>query len=196
MILLVALLLGLLVGWLLSRGQKRPYELPTLRHVWLIPTALAVQLAAIYAPGTLGRVPASLVAWVLPLSLLAFLVFCLLNWRIPGMPVLMIGLALNLAVITANGGWMPISPETASQLPGGAPPEAAVPGTRVAQKDILMRTGETRLELLADRYLLPDWLGYRAAMSLGDMFVAAGAFWLLASPTRKPERHWRENAYE
>jgi hypothetical protein len=79
---------------------------------------------------------------------------------------------------------MPISPETASQLPGGSAPEAAMPGTPVDDKDILMRSEDTRLGFLSDRFLLPEWIGYRAAFSLGDMFVAAGAFWLLAGVPR------------
>jgi hypothetical protein len=33
------------------------------------------------------------------------------------MPILLVGLLLNLIVIAANG-WMPISPETASRLVG------------------------------------------------------------------------------
>ena len=50
-------------------------------------------------------------------------------------------------------------------------------------KSILLKPEDTRLEFLADRFLLPDMWGYRAAISLGDMFIAAGAFWLLAFPT-------------
>ena len=50
---------------------------------------------------------------------------------------------------------MPISPETASQLPGGSPPERPR-GNQVDDKDILLRPEDTRLELLADRFLLPD----------------------------------------
>lgn len=98
------------------------------------------------------------------------------------MPVLLIGLVLNLAVISLNGGWMPVSPQTASHLPGGSPPETAAVGIRVDDKSILLRPEDTRLEFLADRFLLPGVLGYRAAVSLGDMFIAAGVFWLLARP--------------
>ena len=182
MILLAALLLGLLAGLALARGLRRPYRLPDPRHLWLVPAAFLPQMLVVYLPAGRGMEPVSAAALALPVSLVVFLIFVWLNRRIPGMPVLLVGLVLNLLVITANGGWMPVSPETASQLPGGAPPNQATPGIRVGDKDILLRTEDTRLELLADRFLLPEWLGYRAAYSLGDVFAAAGAFWLLASP--------------
>lgn len=123
---------------------------------------------------------------ILPVSLLGFLAFVWLNRRLPGMPVLLIGLVLNLAVITLNGGWMPLSPETASHLAGGRPPDASAVGTRVDDKSILLRPEDTNLELLADRFLLPAIGGYRAAVSLGDIFIAAGAFWLLARSPGAP----------
>ena len=184
MILLAALVLGLLAGWGLARWQRRPYQAPDLKHLWLIPAAFAPQLLVAYLPSAHELVPAAAAAWILPLSLAIFLVFVWLNRRVAGMPVLMIGLAMNLAVIAANGGWMPISPETASHLPGGSAPEAAIPGTRVSDKDILLQPEDTRLGFLSDRFLLPEWMGYPVAFSLGDTLVAAGAFWLLAGAPR------------
>jgi hypothetical protein len=181
-ILLAALLLGLLAGLVLARGLRRPYRLPDPRHLWLVPAAFLPQLLVVYLPGGRGMEAVSAAALAVPGSLVVFLVFVWLNRQIPGMLVVLAGLVLNLLVTSANGGWMPISPQTASQLPGGAPPGEAIPGIRVGDKDILLRPEDTRLELLADRFLLPEWLGYRAAYSLGDVFAAAGAFWLLASP--------------
>lgn len=195
MILLAALLLGLLAGAALARGLKRPYRLPDPGHLWLVPAAFVPQLLVVYLPGGRAMEPVSAAAFALPFSLVVFLTFVWLNRRIPGMPVVLVGLVLNLLVITANGGWMPVSPETASQLPGGAPPSEATPGIRVGDKDILLRAEDTRLELLADRFLLPEWLGYRAAYSLGDVFAAAGAFWLLASPPFVSDLNGSKNAH-
>lgn len=182
MILLAALLLGLLAGAALARGLRRPYRLPDPGHLWLVPAAFLPQLLVVYLPVGREMEPVSAAALALPVSLVVFLIFVWVNRRIPGMPVVLVGLVLNLLVITANGGWMPVSPATAGQLPGGASPSEATPGIRVGDKDILLRPEDTRLELLADRFLLPGWLGYRAAYSLGDVFAAAGAFWLFASP--------------
>ncbi len=188
MILLAALILGLLIGWSTARWRRLGYRAPDLRHIWLVPTALLPQLAVTYWPRLLDGLPKAAAGVILPLSLAGFLVFVWMNLRVPGMPVLLVGLMLNLAVISLNGGWMPLSPETASQLPGGAPPAAAL-GTRVDDKSILLEPENTRLEFLADRYLLPDIRGYRAAISIGDIFIAAGAFWLLAwQPSAPPSQ--------
>jgi hypothetical protein len=194
LILLAALILGLLTGWGVARWRGVPYRAPELRHIWLVPASLLPQLAVSYLPQLLEPLPKAFAGALIPLSLAGFLVFVWLNRRFPGMPVLLVGLLLNLAVMTANGGWMPISPETASHLPGGSPRETAAVGTRVDDKSILLQPEDTRLEFLADRFLLPEMMGYRAAISLGDMFIAVGAFWLLAWPPRAPHPQRSENA--
>ena len=194
MILLAALFLGLLAGAALARGLRRPYRPPDPKYLWLVPVAFLPQLLVVYLPAGRGMGPVSVAALALPISLVVFLVFVWLNRRIPGMALVLVGMVLNILVITANGGWMPVSPETARQLPDGAPPSEATPGIRVGDKDILLRSEDTRLELLADRFLLPEWLGYRAAYSLGDVFAAAGAFWLLASPPIVSDLNGSKNA--
>ena len=124
MILLAALILGLLTGWGVARWRHVPYRAPELQHLWLVPVSLAPTAGGELLAATFGRsFPWLQPERYFPISLLGFLVFVWLNRRLPGMPVLLIGLVLNLAVITLNGGWMPLSPETASHLPGGSPPE-------------------------------------------------------------------------
>lgn len=191
---LAALVLGLLTGWGVARWRHLPYRAPELRHLWLVPVSLVPQLAVASWPRLVERLPVTVAGAIVPLSLLGFLAFVWLNRRLPGMPVLLIGLVLNLAVITLNGGWMPVRPEIASQLPGGSPQKGAELGARVDDKSVLLRPEDTRLEFLADRYLLPAMGDYRAAVSLGDMFIAAGAFWLLAVPPGESHPKRRDNA--
>jgi hypothetical protein len=181
-ILLAALGLGLLAGWGRTRWHKQPYRTPEFVLLWLVPAAFLPQLVVAYLPTSDRIVPAWLVPTILPASLLVFLAFTWLNRRLPGMPILMTGLILNLLVISANGGWMPISPDTASHLKGGAPLEATSIGSRFGQKDVLLLPEDTRLEFLSDRFLFPKWVPYQVAFSLGDFLVAIGVFWLLANP--------------
>ncbi len=96
------------------------------------------------------------------------------------MMILLIGTALNLTVITANSGFMPISPQTASRLVSQEVLDDIQPGERFGTKDILLHPQETRFEWLADRFLPPAWFTYQVAFSLGDVFIAIGVFWLLA----------------
>ncbi len=127
--------------------------------------------------------PAPLAAASLVISQLGLLTFCILNWRRAGISILTIGLLLNFVVILANGGWMPISPETVAQL---VTPDAALhlePGKRLgASKDILLAADAIVFPWLADRFAPPDWIPYRFAFSVGDIFIGAGAFILLAFP--------------
>jgi Family of unknown function (DUF5317) len=187
-ILLAALLLGLLAGWGWALWHREPYRAPEFKYVWLVPVALVPQVLVMYVPGIAGNGKEGAASAALPFSLLMFLVFVWLNRSLPGMPVLLAGLILNLLVISANGGWMPISPQTASHLPGGDA-GGYVPGDRFGAKDILLMPEGTRLEILSDRFLIPPWLRYPTAFSLGDVFVAVGAFWLLARQPAAPVTH-------
>jgi hypothetical protein len=104
--------------------------------------ALLPQLVLPYLPSA-AHVPAGAASLSLPLSLVVFLAFVWANRGLAGMPILLIGLILNLLVISSNGGWMPISPATARNLPGGSDAQQATLG-RFGQKDVLL-PDDTRL---------------------------------------------------
>lgn len=170
MVLLAGVALGLVVGLGRAAQNRVPYEAPVLRHLWLVPVAFLLQVWEQSA------------AFPILASQLIFLAFVFFNRQHRGMQILMIGAVLNFLVMSTNGGYMPISPQTASRL---FPQENMwdVPaGTLFGVKDILLPPEQTRFEWLADRYLPPVWLPYQFAFSLGDVFIAAGAFWLLAHP--------------
>ena len=178
MVLLVAVVAGLLAGLARARYGRRPLRVPNLRLVWLALVAFLPQWLAFYL--SIGsRSPADgLAAAALVGSQVALLIFAWLNRKQPGFWALALGLALNLLVITLNGGLMPISPETAGRLLLNASPDIVQIGHRLG-KDIVLPPAATRLEWLADRFLLPTWLPYRVAFSLGDVLIAWGALWLL-----------------
>jgi hypothetical protein len=171
MVLWVGIALGLAVGLGVAAKQNVRYEAPVFRHLWLVPIAFLLQW---WEQSNDYPIIA---------SQLIFLAFAFFNRNHKGMLILFMGAALNLLVMSANGGRMPISPETASRL---FPKENLwdfPAGTLIGPKDILLPPEDTRFEWLADRFLPPIWLPYQFAFSLGDVFIAAGAFWLLAKPT-------------
>ena len=191
MILVSALLLGLVVGLGWSFWRRQPYQAPALKFMGLILVAFLPQLIVAYLPVTHYILPDWLAATILSASLIFFLAFVWSNRKLPGMPLLIIGLSLNLLVIVTNRGWMPISPQTANQLTtDGNVLQNQSLGTRFGQKDILLLPQETNLEFLADRFLLPDWFPYKVAFSLGDILIAVGIFWLLAKPAAQTEGQW------
>jgi hypothetical protein len=181
LILLLALLAGLLIGLLLARWRRRPWQTPRLRAAWLVLLAFLPQLFAAYLPADALPIPDALAGASIVLSQCLLLVFCWLNRRLAGVWLLALGTTCNLLVIALNGGFMPISPQTAGRLLG---PQAATleAGGRFGWKDILLLPEQTRLACLSDRFLPPEGFFYQVAFSFGDVLIAAGAFWLAVSP--------------
>jgi len=182
MILLLAIIAGLLAGLIRAQIGGQRLVSPNLRLIWLVPLAFAPQALAFYLPVTREVWADHRVAIGLVTSQLLLLVFAWFNLRQSGFWLLGLGLALNLLVIGLNGGLMPISPDMASRLFPETLPEAWEVGHRLgASKDIILPVAETRLWMLSDRFFLsfPVLYSYRVAFSLGDVLIAAGAFWLM-----------------
>jgi len=180
----VILWLGIGIGWVtglgLSRWHGHPYHSPVFNHIWLLYLGFLPQFLVIYVGRSLVTFPDWLAAVSIVTSLLLLLGFAWLNRHLPGMLILIVGLVLNLAVIVVNGGFMPINPNTAERLVGTERIASFELGSRIGDKDILLHTHDTHLEWLADRFLLPAGFPYQVAFSLGDVFIALGAFWILA----------------
>ena len=183
MVLLLAIAAGLLAGVSWARWHGHPYQSPELQHLWLVFVAFLPQFIVVYLPITRRLFPDWLVVGLLFTSQIILLVFVWLNRYILGMSILLCGVMLNIAVMTGNGGFMPISPQTASRLVSEDILRDVQSGSRFGIKDILLHPEDTRFEWLADRFLPPSWFPYQVAFSLGDVFIALGVFWLLAKPS-------------
>jgi hypothetical protein len=181
MILLLAIVAGLCVGLIWARWHKQLYRSPGLQHLWLAFVSFLPQFVVVFLPLTRGLFPDWLAAVFLIASQFMLLIFAWVNRFMIGMLILLFGAALNLAVMAANGGFMPVSPQTAGHLMSEETLQDPL-GSRIGPKDILLLPEDTRFELLADRFLLPSWVPYKVAFSLGDVFIALGIFWLLAKP--------------
>jgi hypothetical protein len=180
LILLLAVLAGLLFGVTRAWYGKRPFAIPDIQSVWLVLIAFIPQWLAFYLPLTRRLATKEWAATALISSQLLLLFFVWLNRKQSAFWVLGVGLVLNLIVIGLNGGLMPISPETLAQMGAGQSVESEQIGSRVGgSKDILLPAAQTRLAWLSDRFLLPIWFPSKAAFSLGDVFIALGAFWWL-----------------
>lgn len=181
MVLVYAILAGLLAGYLRAWITRQRFAVPDLQAVWLVPVAFLPQWLVFFQPLTRSLVNDTIAAVVLVSSLFLLLIFAWTNRQHRAFWWLGLGLFLNLLVIMLNGGLMPISPETLSQLrPHAQSPEDWQLGRwLVNSKDIVLPEAETRLAWLSDRFLMPDWFPTKAAFSLGDVLISIGAFWLL-----------------
>jgi len=180
LILLLAIIVGLLFGIIRAWYGKRSFSIPDLRAIWLVLIVFVPQWLAFYLPLTRRLATKELAAVALTTSQLLLLLFIWFNRKQSGFWILGVGLTLNLIVIGLNGGLMPISPETLTQMKPDQPVKSWLIGSRVGNaKDVVLPTAQTRLAWLSDRFLMPSWFPYQAAFSLGDLFIAIGAFWWL-----------------
>jgi hypothetical protein len=178
-ILLLAILVGLVAGMVRARVKGQQFSSPDLKSAWVLLLAVTPQLFTFHLPEISESAPDNIAAGILVISQMLLLIFVWVNRHLPGFWILGLGLGLNLLVISLNGGLMPISPETVQQITPGATIDPTSYGTRLGtSKDILLPVAETSLWWLSDCLVLPSWIPYRVAFSLGDVFIAVGAFWL------------------
>ena len=118
-------------------------------------------------------------------SHLALALLFLLNRHIAGAKLFALGIILNTLVMVANGGWMPVTPETYQFVHPGQ--SAEIYAHPPKSKNIILPRSETTLWLLSDS--IPVTLPWRRnAVSIGDvlMVVAIGQF-LFQSTTAKQQ---------
>ncbi|HEY3078913.1 MAG TPA: DUF5317 family protein [Chloroflexota bacterium] len=183
----IAVLVGHAVG-----GRPGALATAPIHWWWVGLVAVAVQLGVVYVGGPEAG---ALGAAVLLASHAGLVGVAAVNARKGRLAVpfaaLGLGVALNLSVMAANGGWMPVAPET---LVAGGRTESwkvgdLLPGTRVAHsKDVILRPADTRLEALADRFMtgLPGRLN--VIFSLGDVVILTGVGALVVRAMTAPAR--------
>jgi hypothetical protein len=180
MVLLIAVALGLASGMIRARISGRTYQAVDIKLVGLVFFAYLPQFFAFYLPATRSLMPNEWIPWILIGSQLLLLGFVWVNRNLPGFWLLGLGLLANFTVIALNGGMMPLRPEVADQLVLPGSESILQLGQRVGfGKDILLAREDTVLWFLGDVFLLPVFLNYPLAFSLGDILISTGAFWLL-----------------
>jgi hypothetical protein len=172
---LSVILLSVLVGYLVG-GRLRRFERLHLRYWWLAPIGLGLQ--ALPLPDARHGTDFLVRMVVLGASYVLLLLFAGVNIRITGMPLLLVGLALNAVVVVANGG-MPVS-RHALEVSGQTEVLKLLTADGGAKHHLM--TSEDRLTPLADVIPIPPPVGQVA--SVGDVFVYAGLAWLIVAVMR------------
>jgi hypothetical protein len=137
-----------------------------LRRVWAIFLGLGLEIVAMDLPGLPEGVRAALMVAAYPV----LAVFLVANWRLPGMPVVALGGALNLLAIAVNGGVMPASPAALA----GAGLDPAAPGFQNSTA-----LDDPRLAFLGDVFYIPGSWPLSNVFSVGDVLIALGVAWAI-----------------
>lgn len=160
-----AVVLGLIVG-LLTGGKLAALGSA---HIRLWPVALIglfAQLLLFSSPLAVAVGPWGPSLYVV--STAAVLMALVVNLRQPGFWLIIIGALANFAVIVANGGQMPASPDAWAALTG----VAAVPTTDFSNSHLA--GPHTVLAFLGDNFVLPRPLPFANVFSIGDVLIGAG----------------------
>ena len=123
-----------------------------------------------------GLLVGSLVAPLLTLTNLALVAMVLLNLRVPGLKLFAVGLGLNTLVMLLNGGFMPVSADALRQAGLGARTEELQAAGHSDKSSLI--DARTSLPVLGDILPVP---AIEKVFSVGDVFVVAGAAWLVAA---------------
>jgi hypothetical protein len=194
MLLILFLVAGIVTGLLLG---GRIDELGRVRLTWarLALAGLLVQFVLFSSPvaeriGTLG--PPVYVG-----STVAVLVALARNIRRPGLALLAAGAALNLVVVAANGGYMPVAPDALAALghsPDTAPGAAAsatasaADAAELAYGNTIMVGEGTALRWLGDVVPIPGPGPFHGVVSVGDVLIGFGAAVFLVRSMRPDPR--------
>jgi hypothetical protein len=172
-----ALVVGVALGGRLGNlAQLR------LRASWLFFAAIALQVVAFpfaFLPWRTDGTVATLL-WLASYALL--IAAAVLNRRIAGVPLVALGMGMNIAAITANGGTMPVLPDAMH----GAGGSHATLNNSTAVAD-------PSLAWLVDRWAAPDWIPLANVFSVGDVLIAVGAVVIVLAGSAAPSA-WRGNA--
>jgi len=182
-VLVLAFLISLLTGGKLSRLANLPLRAP-----WLALLGFGLQLYMIYSPADMAQGFLSIRTLALIGSYVILLVLIWLNRRLVGMLFIGLGLILNLAVMVANGGYMPITPDAVKAIGFEYQLESAEIGSRLQDsKDVLLPREQTNLWFLSDVFVLPPPFPIPSVFSPGDIFLAIGACILIYWATHNRE---------
>lgn len=175
-----AVVLGVLLGIVLG-GSIRTLSEVHFRWWPLALVGFAFQLITV--PSLEGRLDHWLSVGLLIASYLVLLVFVAANFRLAGFPLVAAGFALNVLVISINGG-MPVS-DRALRSAYGSGYQASLTELRLhgGAKHHLQRPDD---DLMALADVIPIGAPIRKVFSIGDLVSMLGITWVIMGATMGP----------
>ncbi len=148
---------------------QRPY-----RGGWKLVAGIVILYALQATLVTYASGKTVLQSLILVFSHIGLMVLLLQNRHIPGVKLVLLGAVLNIVVVLANGGFMPVTPEIHNDFVHPERPPAEAGARPPSSKNIILDKEDTNLWFLSDiiRITVP-WR--RTAVSIGDVLLVAGA---------------------
>jgi uncharacterized protein DUF5317 len=165
----IGVALGYLIGGRLDRLGRLRFD-----WAWLAIAGLLVQIL-LFSPLATGIVDAVIGAALYVASTAAVLVAVLRNVYVPGMPLVWLGAASNLAAVIANGGIMPTTNEALATA--GLEPVDGLSNSAVVANPALAP--------LTDVFALPSWVPLANVFSIGDVLIAVGIVIVIVAGMRR-----------
>jgi hypothetical protein len=165
-----ALVIAVLIG-----GDVRRLSQIKIQHLELLLAAFAVKVAVAILGTTHSPVAVSVARPLNVIGAILLLAVVWFNRRISGALLFGAGLSLNLIVIVAFGGRMPVL------LPHDADPNSPVLVLLRGGLDPLhvALTQPQGLWFIGDIFAIPGLGGHSSLVSIGDLLMAAGVAWLI-----------------
>jgi hypothetical protein len=171
--LLEIMVLSIIVGYL-RRGSLTPLVGLPFRRLYLLFFAVGIQIAIFSLLPGVRWLPAVARPYLHLLSYGLVILALWFNCRIPGFWAIGVGMLMNLAVIAANGGHMPVIAANLSRIGYPEAADSLIAGQAVNNSILLQES--TQLKQLADIFYLPGPFPSPNVFSLGDVVIAAGVF--------------------
>lgn len=168
MFILFAVPVGVALGYLLG-GRLDRLSGVRFHWAWLAIAGLVVQVV-LFSGAVDGFLGGGVGEIIYMASTAAVLVAVVRNLRIPGMALVAVGAASNLAAIVANGGVMPTT--MAALTAAGLTPTDDFSNSEIIE--------DPALAPLTDIFALPAWLPLANVFSIGDVLIAIGIVLVIA----------------
>ena len=171
MFITVIFTIGLAIVLVRTNEQGRHQTPLFFKHwPWLL-LIFAIKSTAFGGTEPAQLIPELLAKVIIVVCQIGLIGIALANWKKASFKLAMIGALLNLIVIGANGGFMPITPEATRLVYPEAAPGSWQVGQRLGTgKDIVLEKEDTLLWPLSDCMLTPEWLPREIVLRLGSSF--------------------------
>ncbi|MBF7082439.1 DUF5317 domain-containing protein [Desulfallas sp. Bu1-1] len=169
--LIIVIVVALIV--IISGGKLENLKYCSFKCSWLVLIAVTLKIISISNLYQVVGLSHNIIPYLRVLSLLMVVLFVGFNYSLRGVPLVGLGLICNALVIILNGGNMPINAKFAHLTSTGDELKLLESGLPV--NSFVLTSPDTKLAILSDIFLMPEWVPMTRLFSIGDVLITIGA---------------------